>query len=142
MSEESEGLIEHEHGGYGFFPGGDPRRFSPDPECSDDEEREAHRAACAAWDEAERAGLPPPESRGSCVHMPGVILTLSGFGLGVYSYPCSDPACEDSHPPDPDEPDLDEEVDAATREAALREALAGDDEDVSDQDDEPEVRRG
>lgn len=32
---------------YGAFPGGDPRDFTPDPECSTEAEREAHRRACA-----------------------------------------------------------------------------------------------
>lgn len=38
---------------YGAFIGGDPRRFAPDPECSTEVEREAHRAACVEY---ERAG--------------------------------------------------------------------------------------
>ena len=37
---------------YGAFPGGDPRQFTPEPSESTDEEREAHRAACARWDAA------------------------------------------------------------------------------------------
>jgi hypothetical protein len=36
------------HEGYGAFPGGDPRDFTPDEECSTPEEREAHRKACDA----------------------------------------------------------------------------------------------
>lgn len=35
---------------YGGFYGGDPRNFSPDPECSTETERAAHAAACAEWD--------------------------------------------------------------------------------------------
>ena len=35
---------------YGGFYGGDPRNFSPDPECSTETERTAHAAACAEWD--------------------------------------------------------------------------------------------
>jgi hypothetical protein len=34
---------------YSPFTGGDPRNFSPDPECSTEEERQRHREACAAW---------------------------------------------------------------------------------------------
>lgn len=39
---------------YGAFPGGDPREFSPDEECSTEAERAAHRAACDAWDRGEQ----------------------------------------------------------------------------------------
>lgn len=35
---------------YGYFAGGDPRRFHPDSECCTPEELAAHEAACAAWD--------------------------------------------------------------------------------------------
>ena len=34
--------------GYGYFPGGDPRRFIPDEECSTEEERDLHRRHCFA----------------------------------------------------------------------------------------------
>jgi len=46
---------------YGAFPGGDPRLFHPDPECSTAREREAHRLACEAWERGER-----PEIEGGC----------------------------------------------------------------------------
>lgn len=43
---------------YGYFLShfvdGDPRAFSPDPECSTEEERAQHRADCEAWDRGER----------------------------------------------------------------------------------------
>jgi len=39
---------------YGPFMGGDPRNFSPDPECSTEEERQRHREACASWERGER----------------------------------------------------------------------------------------
>lgn len=38
---------------YGGFPGGDPRLFKPDPECSSEEERAAHKVACETWDRSE-----------------------------------------------------------------------------------------
>lgn len=41
---------------YGAFPGGDPREFTPDPECSTEAEREAHRRACAIWDAGAQIG--------------------------------------------------------------------------------------
>jgi len=67
---------------YGHFPGGDPRAFSPDPECSTEAERAAHAAACAAWERGERPTIDGPHRPlpdGEEGHM-----TVSGFGLGVY----------------------------------------------------------
>lgn len=46
---------------YGGFCGGDPRDFHPDPECSTEEERVHHKAACEAWDRGER-----PEFKDRC----------------------------------------------------------------------------
>lgn len=75
-----------EDSGYGFFPGGDPRRFTPDPECSTEAERAAHKAACAAWDRGEttagqeaRPYWVGGEDGKAVAHV-----TPSGFGLGVY----------------------------------------------------------
>lgn len=74
---------------YGGFHGGDPRDFKPDPECSTQEERAAHRAACEAWDRGER-----PESEtgrmGKFEQLPdGRTLkhpcTYGAFGLGTGS---------------------------------------------------------
>lgn len=65
--------------GYGFFCGGDPRRFSPDSD-SREEELENHRLACEAWDRGER------KSRADCQHSEGVIVTSCQFGLGSYDY--------------------------------------------------------
>lgn len=65
--------------GYGFFPGGDPRRFHPDEDSCTPEEIVSHKAACDRWEAGDTTALP-----GSCVHGPGFILTLSGFGLGSY----------------------------------------------------------
>jgi len=41
-------------GMYGFYNGGDPRRFTPDEECSTEAERELHRQHCEAWEKGER----------------------------------------------------------------------------------------
>jgi hypothetical protein len=64
--------------GYGFFPGGDPRDFSPDGDSSP-EEIENHRRACEAWDRGER------QSRSDCIHGEGIILTSCQYGLGSYT---------------------------------------------------------
>lgn len=70
---------------YGFFHGGDPRKFSPDPEASTEVEREAHKQACAAFDE----NKPLP---GCCEHHfndkgeLAMIVTKAPFGLGVSVY--------------------------------------------------------
>lgn len=99
--------MKHTHGGYGNFIGGDPRRFTPDSIDSGTtpEELAAWEAACKRWNDAEKAGEPlPPAEAGSCVHAPGVILTLSRFGLGGYEYDCDDPSCEEAQP-GPHDPD-------------------------------------
>jgi hypothetical protein len=67
--------------GYGFFSGGDPRRFSPDEDSCTAEEIDSHKAACERWDAGDTTAIP-----GSCIHGPGYIITLSGFGLGSYWY--------------------------------------------------------
>ena len=69
---------------YGFFHGGDPRDFTPEPESSPDEHA-AHKAACEAF----TADKPLP---GCCEHVRGengktvMILTRAPFGLGVNTY--------------------------------------------------------
>lgn len=137
-------MIPHEHGGYGFFPGGDPRCFSPDSEESGTtpEEHAAWVAACKAWDAADAAGKKLAAENGSCSletvehpeHGPvTAIVTRARFGLGGYSYPCVDPNCDESWPRDP-EPNPEKFLEATTWDAAVSEAFAGDDEDVSDQE--------
>lgn len=76
-----------EHG-YGFFPGGDPRSFSPDEESCTPEEIAAHKAACEAWD----AGTTLPAHAG-CRVGGGIIVCGSAFGVGSYEY-------KERHPPD------------------------------------------
>jgi len=65
--------------GYGFFPGGDPRRFMPDGDSTETEVAN-HKAACAAWDRGEQ------QSRADCTHGPGFVVTVCQFGLGTYDY--------------------------------------------------------
>lgn len=77
--------------GYGFFHGGDPRKFHPDSD-STEKELQNHKAACKLWDEAEARGeTPEPEKcpsgflfdeTGKC-H--GHVLR-STYGLGTYEF--------------------------------------------------------
>lgn len=93
---------------YGMFIGGDPRDFSPDPECSTEEERAAHKRDCEAWNRGERShsvkfghehftGNPPPldPSAVSALVVRGVggHVTHAGYGLGVTHMQDPD-ACE------------------------------------------------
>lgn len=75
---------ESEQSSYGHFHGGDPRNFSPDPECSTDAEREAHRLACEQWNSGKREPLPGPHEPLSDGRIGWV--TKAGFGLGVSTY--------------------------------------------------------
>ncbi len=78
----------HHDVSYGVFLGGDPRNFSPDPECSDEQERDAHRKAC------ENAG---PLGADYCMTMQALGAPRGpGFGLGTNSleYPCEGNRCE------------------------------------------------
>lgn len=87
--------MKHTHGGYGFFPGGDPRRFQPDSE-NTPEQLAAHEAAVKRWNEAEAKGEPlPPAEKGSCNPVVlerdgevvgGAIVCGSAFGLGGYEF--------------------------------------------------------
>lgn len=64
---------------YGYFPGGDPREFTPDPD-NKPEELENHRRACAVWD----LGLGVAR-RGSCATMgDGTAGGPDSMGFGVY----------------------------------------------------------
>lgn len=78
--------------GYGFFCGGDPRKFRPDEECCSEKEISNHKAACSLWNEMELRGeTPEPEKcpsgyvfdeNGKCV---GHVLRAP-YGIGVYEY--------------------------------------------------------
>lgn len=78
--------------GYGFFCGGDPRKFWPDQECCSEKELENHAAVCKLWIEAEARGeTPTPEACPS-----GWVYDESGnplmhvlhapYGIGTYKY--------------------------------------------------------
>jgi protein gp37 len=75
--------LEFAGAGYGLFPGGDPRRFRPDPGDCTPAEIAAWEAACAEWD----AGM--GTDRGpSCLTMgDGSAWTGTGFGIGLYQVP-------------------------------------------------------
>lgn len=66
--------------GYGHFPGGDPRTFTPDSDSMPDE-LEAHRLACEAWERGDTSG-------GHAAGQPfdGGILTFTRYGLGSYAF--------------------------------------------------------
>lgn len=81
---------------YGFFPGGDPRAFTPDAESSTDAELARWKIDCALWDAGDQSPIPPscvvnkepltlPTKTGEMViHAPGtVITTRSSYGPGV-----------------------------------------------------------
>lgn len=74
-----------EQTGYGFFPGGDPRKFHPDEESNSAEEIAAHKAACEAMDAGTSKGETP-----ACQHLAteaGVAHVNTGkFGMGSYTY--------------------------------------------------------
>jgi hypothetical protein len=78
--------------GYGYFPGGDPRLFSPDPEASTEAEREQHRVDC----ERAEQHLPPLTRTGREVMGEGdraIDVHFAGYGLGTYTM--EDPAMQD-----------------------------------------------
>ncbi len=85
---------ESESTGYGFFPGGDPRTFTPDGESSTAEERAAHAEDCARADRGE-----PPQTDTRCRALRAddgtttVRVTPGGYGLGVYTL--EDPQAKD-----------------------------------------------
>lgn len=72
---------------YGSFCGGDPRNFSPDPECTTPQEYENWKRACAEAELAANPNLPCPSGwerwpDGTVAH----VLRLP-FGLGVTTFP-------------------------------------------------------
>lgn len=80
---------------YGYYRGGDPRRFFPDPEGATDEEEEAYRLACELWEKAESKGQKPAVSddKSGWICRPGggenggengaVFVLKPAFGVGV-----------------------------------------------------------
>lgn len=82
---------------YGAFPGGDPRNFTPDPECSTEVEREAHRRACALWDAGANAfSADSPAHQWVVTDTPDGQLVMhvarGKFGLGTYTRPAPAPS--------------------------------------------------
>lgn len=81
-------IAKEEDGGYGFYHGGDPRKFCPDAEGCTPKELADHKAACEKWDEAEAKGEKlEPEPDGSGWISPSVHVTRSAYGMGSYTYP-------------------------------------------------------
>ena len=75
----------HQETGYGGFKGGDPRKFSPDPECCYEEELVAWREACNKWNIAEASGQElDPEKLQTCRDENGISGAGWKFGIGCY----------------------------------------------------------
>lgn len=72
---------------YGYYPGGDPRKFSPDAEVSFPEQIEKHRQSCKTWDKRESEGkMPEPEEgSGKWDSKTGAWTDDSPYGIGVYT---------------------------------------------------------
>lgn len=77
--------------GYGFFPGGDPRDFTPDfGDCSE-KEITAWKEACQQWNEGKRVVCEGShrwlvDSKGNVIGT----ATVSSFGIGTYVYDMED----------------------------------------------------
>ena len=67
--------------GYGFFPGGDPRNFTPDEECCSPEEILSWETACAEWNKGNEVQV-----GASCVVASGMLITIAPFGIGTYQF--------------------------------------------------------
>lgn len=81
--------------GYGYFPGGDPREFCPDPECSTEEERANHKRACELFENG-KVDTVDGNHHWPIMNKEGEPIgwtTQSPFGLGTYS--TTDPAAQD-----------------------------------------------
>lgn len=74
---------EAEQTGYGFFCGGDPRRFTPDPECSTEQERAKWKADCEAWERGEQVDTSGNVGRWTDRN---THIQPKGYGLGTYTY--------------------------------------------------------
>lgn len=72
---------------YGFFPGGDPNNFTPDPECCTEEEYQQWKEDCKKNMEQESAH----------VYGPGYHATVSKYGLGTYMYICPKHRSQDAN---------------------------------------------
>ena len=84
--------VPHQESSYGYFHGGDPRKFHPDHEDCSEQEIASHKAACALWDEAEARGeTPTPEKcpsgwirndKGEAI----AHVLRSPYGIGCYTF--------------------------------------------------------
>ena len=73
--------------GYGFFSGGDPRKFSPDHESCTPQEIENHRKACELANQLDREGKPVDWKCPSGIEKWGDVVVhvlRTPFGVGVY----------------------------------------------------------
>lgn len=99
---------------YGFFPGGDPRDFTPDPECCTEAELAAHKQACEEWERGDRKEY--ERHRHEATEQDGKVMIASyagAFGLGTYS--TRDDAADD----------VLEQLDAALASLTSREGVKG-----------------
>lgn len=88
LGEAIDEIAKEEDGGYGFYLGGDPRKFCPDEESCTPKELADHKAACEKWNEAEAKGEKlEPDPCGSGWISPTVHVTRSAYGLGSYTFP-------------------------------------------------------
>lgn len=72
--------------GYGFFPGGDPRKFKPDEELCTEDEMKSWAVACAQWEIGNEVAV-----GSSCIVAGGMIVTISTLGIGTYEFEWDDP---------------------------------------------------
>jgi hypothetical protein len=74
---------------YGYFPGGDPRDFTPDEESIRPEEAARYKSDCEAWERGDHIDRGGP-------HLPLTVdgmtwhVTVAHYGLGTYTYRCPD----------------------------------------------------
>lgn len=87
--------MSHEHGMYGYFPGGDPRKFTPDGENSE-KEHATWKAACEAFAKTGEPHDPGCFGVSLGTDVSAIVTTGAGFGPGVYSYDCDDPSCPEA----------------------------------------------
>ncbi len=95
--------------GYGFYYGGDSRKFHPDEECCTEKEKNDHKAACQLWNDLEAKGETPTPDEclsgwktlgdGTVVH-----ILASQYGIGTYEMEVEDddPNFEEGVPEDDD----------------------------------------
>jgi len=81
---------------YGFFPGGDPRKFYPDTESCTEEEIKLYREHCALWDQ----GFRPADAVKTCEWIHGengstIHVARSAYGLGTYSFDWDEESIEE-----------------------------------------------